>query len=34
MRRLKPYDNLYLYCDGIKTIRSPSDYERYPYGRC
>ena len=34
MRRLKPYENLYLYCDGIKKIRGPSDYDRYPYGRC
>ncbi len=34
MRRLKPYENLYLYCDGIKKIRGPSDYERYPYGQC
>ncbi|CAF1616308.1 unnamed protein product [Adineta ricciae] len=34
MRRLKPYENLYLYCDGIKQIRGPGDYDRYPYGRC
>jgi len=34
MRRLKPYENLYLYCDGIKKINGPSDYDRYPYGRC
>ncbi|UJR27961.1 hypothetical protein I4U23_009219 [Adineta vaga] len=31
MRRLKPYENLYIYCDGIKQIRGPSDYDRYPY---
>ncbi|CAF0823337.1 unnamed protein product [Rotaria sp. Silwood1] len=31
MRRLNPYDNLYLYCDGIKNIRGPGDYDRYPY---
>jgi hypothetical protein len=34
MRRLKPYENLYLYCDGIKKIRGPADYDRYPYGQC
>ncbi|CAF3403325.1 unnamed protein product [Rotaria sp. Silwood1] len=34
MRRLNPYDNLYLYCDGIKNIRGPGDYDRYPYGQC
>ncbi|CAF1309001.1 unnamed protein product [Rotaria magnacalcarata] len=33
-RRLKPYENLYIYCDGIKQIRGPGDYDRYPYGRC
>ncbi|CAF3552073.1 unnamed protein product [Adineta steineri] len=31
MRRLKPYENLYLYCDGIKKIHGTSDYDRYPY---
>lgn len=33
-RRLKPYENLYLYCDGIKRINGPHDYDRYPYGQC
>ncbi|CAF1569040.1 unnamed protein product, partial [Adineta steineri] len=30
----KPYENLYLYCDGIKKIHGTSDYDRYPYGQC
>ncbi|CAF5160770.1 unnamed protein product, partial [Rotaria sp. Silwood1] len=34
MRRIHPFNELYLYCDGIKKINNPDDYNKYKYGTC
>ncbi|CAF1409245.1 unnamed protein product [Adineta ricciae] len=33
-RRIYPYEELYLYCNGIKTIQNSNDYDRYKYSTC
>lgn len=34
MRRINPYDELYLYCNGIKKINNSENYNRYKYATC
>ncbi|CAF2619310.1 unnamed protein product [Rotaria sp. Silwood2] len=34
MRRIHPYHELYLYCDGIKKINNPDGYNKYKYSTC
>jgi hypothetical protein len=34
MRRIKPYEELYLYCDGIQKINNSDDYNSYKYSTC
>lgn len=34
MRRINPYEDLYLYCDGIKKINNQDDYNQYKYSTC
>ncbi|CAF0736362.1 unnamed protein product [Adineta steineri] len=34
MRRINPYEELYLYCNGIKRIRNQDDYNQYKYSTC
>jgi len=34
MRRVHPYEELYLYCNGIKKITNPDDYDKYKYSTC
>ncbi len=34
MRRIYPYEELYLYCDGIKKINNPEDYNQFKYSTC
>ncbi|CAF3355604.1 unnamed protein product [Rotaria socialis] len=34
MRRINPYEELYLYCDGIKKINNADDYNKYKYSTC
>jgi hypothetical protein len=34
MRRIHPYEELYLYCNGIKKITNPDDYDKYKYSTC
>ena len=33
-RRIYPYEELYLYCNGMKTIRNSNDYDRFKYSTC
>jgi hypothetical protein len=34
IRRIYPYQELYLYCDGIKKINNQDDYNKYKYSTC
>ena len=34
MRRIEPYKQLYLYCNGIKKINNSHDYDQYKYSTC
>ena len=34
MRRINPYEELYLYCDGIKKINHSDDYDQFKYSTC
>lgn len=34
LRRLDPYEQLYLYCDGIKSISNSDDYNQFKYSTC
>ena len=34
MRRIDPYEELYLYCDGIKPIFNSDDYNQFKYSTC
>jgi hypothetical protein len=34
MRRANPYDELYLYCNGIRRISTANQYNQYTYATC
>ncbi len=34
MRRIYPYEELYLYCNGIRKINNPDDYNQFKYSTC
>ncbi|UJR38524.1 hypothetical protein I4U23_031192 [Adineta vaga] len=33
-RRIYPYEELYLYCNGIKRIKNQNDYNKFQYSTC
>lgn len=34
LRRIDPYEELYLYCNGIKQIHNRDDYDQFKYSTC